>query len=466
MKTLIKLFVVIVVTLSSNILPAQKIYPAYIGFGYNFSRTKLKGLNRFVNAYNDTPNKIGGAIIDVEMKPIQSLKGTNFILGIGIKDYIAEINWTRRYGECVAYYKIPVHNERWIAYKTGTLGFGLFNPLIKKDYFQINTGISVDFSKVYLYTRLDSKDDDEYRSVEMKGKKVSKNFGLTPSVQIMIKPVKWLPLMLGVRPYAQWNWARKDFSELQTEMFNTYKDDLKDLRSSGSNIGIMFQAVIDIPSLTKIKLPEKKPKPPPLPKEIMITGKVIDSKTGNLIVAKITIKEQSNVKGEIYSSGGKYESKVKNNSKYELTVESFGYEPTTETVELYNYTSSIYYKDFNLKKIEGKAIKLNNILFKKASSVLLSESFTELDKLYNFLKSNEEVEIEISGHTSSEGSDSYNLKLSQERAQSIVDYLAGKGIATNRMTARGYGETEPVATNETEDGRILNRRVEFKVIKQ
>lgn len=466
MKTLIKLFVVIVVTLSSNILPAQKIYPSYIGFGYNFSRTKLKGLNRFVQAYNDSPNKIGGFIIDEEMVPIKKLKGTNFILGVGIEDFIVEINWTRRYGDCVAYYEIPSYNERWIGYKTGTLGFGFFSPLIKKDYFQINTGISVDFSRVQLFTMLDRTDDGDWRNVPIKGKDKSRNFGLTPSIQIMVKPVQWLPLMIGVRPYAQWNWGRKDFSELQTEMTNTYKEDLKDLRSSGSNVGIMFQAVISIPALTKIKLPEKKPKPPPLPKNIIISGKVLDSKTGKLVDAQITILEYSKVNAQINAESGNYESEIRNNTKYEFKVEAFGYESKTEIVELFDYTSTMYYKDFTLKKVEGQAIKLNNILFEKGSSVLMSESFTELDKLYNFLKSNQDVEIEISGHTSSEGSDSYNLKLSQDRAQSIVNYLVGKSIDAGRMTAKGYGETSPVATNETEEGRILNRRVEFKIIKQ
>ncbi|MCF8297556.1 MAG: OmpA family protein [Saprospiraceae bacterium] len=466
MKTLIKLFAVAVITLSSNILPAQKIYPTYIGFGYNFSRTNLKGLNRFVQAYNDSPNKIGGAIIDEDMLPIKKLKGTNFILGVGIEDFIVEINWTRRYGDCVAYYEIPSYNERWIGYKTGTLGFGFFNPVVNKDYFQINTGISVDFSTVQLLTMLDSKDDGDWRNVPIKGKDKSRNFGLTPSIQIMVKPVKWLPLMIGVRPYAQWNWGRKDFSELQTEMTNTYKEDLKDLRSGGSNIGIMFQGIIDIPSLTKIKLPEKKIKPAPLPKNITISGKVLDSKTGNPVNTQITISEYSKVSAQINANSGNYESEIKNNSKYEFTLEAFGYETKTEFVELFDYTSSIYYKDFTLKKIEGQAIKLNNILFEKGSSVLMSESFSELNKLYDFLNSNKEVEIEISGHTSSEGSDSYNLKLSQDRAQSIVNYLAAKGINANRMTAKGYGETSPVATNDTEEGRILNRRVEFKVIKQ
>ena len=169
MKTIMKLFLLATLVLSTSALTAQKIYPAYVGFGYNFSRTNLKGLNRFAEAYNDTPLKIGGAVIDEDMIPIKSLKGANFILGVGIDDYIAEINWTRRYGDCFATYENP-HNERWLAYKTGTLGFGFFAPLIKTDLFRINTGVSMDFSKVYLSTMLESKDDGDFRSVEMKGK--------------------------------------------------------------------------------------------------------------------------------------------------------------------------------------------------------------------------------------------------------------------------------------------------------
>ncbi len=83
----------------------------------------------------------------------------------------------------------------------------------------------------------------------------------------------------------------------------------------------------------------------------------------------------------------------------------------------------------------------------------------------DFFKQNPNIRIEISGFTDNIGTDSYNLDLSKRRAQSVVDYLTKNGVAKARLEAKGYGETEAIATNETDEGRQKNRRTEFKVIK-
>ena len=84
----------------------------------------------------------------------------------------------------------------------------------------------------------------------------------------------------------------------------------------------------------------------------------------------------------------------------------------------------------------------------------------------NFLEQNPTVEIEIAGHTDSKGTDEYNVNLSQGRSQAVVDYLASQGIDRGRLTAHGYGEAKPIDTNDTEEGRANNRRVEFTVLKK
>jgi outer membrane protein OmpA-like peptidoglycan-associated protein len=94
----------------------------------------------------------------------------------------------------------------------------------------------------------------------------------------------------------------------------------------------------------------------------------------------------------------------------------------------------------------------------------MPESMIELDRLATLLKNNPEKKIEIGGHTDNVGSDEANLTLSNNRAQSVVDYLVKKGIAVNRLTAKGYGESVPIATNDTDAGRSKNRRTEFSVI--
>jgi outer membrane protein OmpA-like peptidoglycan-associated protein len=115
---------------------------------------------------------------------------------------------------------------------------------------------------------------------------------------------------------------------------------------------------------------------------------------------------------------------------------------------------------------EGSAIVLENIFFAFDKTELLPASYTELDKVVQFMLEEDIKLIEISGHTDNEGSDAYNLKLSQGRATSVVNYLVSQGIKPERMLSVGYGENRPIDTNQTEDGRAQNRRVEFTLIKK
>ena len=114
---------------------------------------------------------------------------------------------------------------------------------------------------------------------------------------------------------------------------------------------------------------------------------------------------------------------------------------------------------------EGKSIILHNIFFETASFELKQESFAELNSLKNLLLHNPNINIEIAGFTDNVGKDDYNLKLSQNRANSVKKWLVENGIEDNRMIAKGYGKTNPIADNNTEEGRQQNRRTEFKIIK-
>ena len=87
----------------------------------------------------------------------------------------------------------------------------------------------------------------------------------------------------------------------------------------------------------------------------------------------------------------------------------------------------------------------------------------EEQRLIKLLTDIPTMKIELGGHTDSKGSDEYNMKLSASRAQAVVDYLATHGIDKNRLTSNGYGETKPMDTNDTEEGRQLNRRTEFEI---
>jgi OOP family OmpA-OmpF porin len=111
----------------------------------------------------------------------------------------------------------------------------------------------------------------------------------------------------------------------------------------------------------------------------------------------------------------------------------------------------------------GDVIVLRGVNFDFDKATLTINAKAILDGVADALEKRPDIEVELGGHTDGKGSDSYNAKLSDRRSKSVKDYLVGKGIASDRMTTRGYGESVPVATNETDEGRELNRRVELKV---
>ena len=124
-----------------------------------------------------------------------------------------------------------------------------------------------------------------------------------------------------------------------------------------------------------------------------------------------------------------------------------------------------FYKDIPLKRIlPGEKMILRNIFFEFASAQLLDASKAELQQLVLFMRSNPEVKISITGHTDNIGAQAYNLELSNNRARSVVEYLLKEGVAPIRVSYKGLGASEPVADNETEEGRAMNRRTELLIV--
>ena len=105
---------------------------------------------------------------------------------------------------------------------------------------------------------------------------------------------------------------------------------------------------------------------------------------------------------------------------------------------------------------------LRGVTFEPGRSTLKPDSYTILDLVATSLLGNPDIRIEIAGHTDNTGSVATNTRLSQARADAVRTYLASKGVTPDRMVARGYGPTQPIAPNTTADGRALNRRVELR----
>lgn len=113
---------------------------------------------------------------------------------------------------------------------------------------------------------------------------------------------------------------------------------------------------------------------------------------------------------------------------------------------------------------ENKPVALRNVFFESGSAQLKPESKTELDRLKQLLNDHKTLNIQINGHTDNVGPDADNLRLSEQRAKAVYDYLVQNGIAADRLRFKGFGETQPVTTNETPEGRGQNRRTEFVVV--
>ncbi|RCR70366.1 hypothetical protein DUE52_07950 [Larkinella punicea] len=112
----------------------------------------------------------------------------------------------------------------------------------------------------------------------------------------------------------------------------------------------------------------------------------------------------------------------------------------------------------------GKTVTLNNVYFDQSSYLLRPESYTQLNQLVALLKSRPGLRIEISGHTDNVGDPRLNLALSENRARVITTYLISNGIPENRLRFKGYGQTKPIAANDTEENKRKNRRVEVRLL--
>jgi outer membrane protein OmpA-like peptidoglycan-associated protein len=121
--------------------------------------------------------------------------------------------------------------------------------------------------------------------------------------------------------------------------------------------------------------------------------------------------------------------------------------------------------DIFLEKIKtGRKLVMENVFFATDSFELKEKSIPELNQLAQLLKDNPDLKIEIGGHTDSTGSSAYNQQLAEKRAKSVYQFLVEKAISPDRLTYKGYGDSEPIATNQTEEGKAKNRRTEVKVV--
>lgn len=203
---------------------------------------------------------------------------------------------------------------------------------------------------------------------------------------------------------------------------------------------------------------------PTFTRTMKVYGKVISAKTGESIAAKIYFESGPEYQAVASTPTIGYALNLPTAGQFTIRIEATGYISALE--KLSNPGMETLEMNFTLQPVEvGTTVNLKSVLFEQGKTVLLPQSYPELDLVAQFLKSNPNVRIELSGHTDNRGIPSQNVKLSQARVDKVKDYLISKGIDRKRITGKGFGGTKPIASNESEDTRQLNRRVEFTIKK-
>ena len=204
-------------------------------------------------------------------------------------------------------------------------------------------------------------------------------------------------------------------------------------------------------------------------KSAFLFGKVVDE-SGNGMSAEIEVIDNStNQTIGRYRAGneGSFRITVPTGKNYGVVFTKPGY--LFQSVNAAIPDSVGFEKDLGnimLQKVDvGKKIVLNNIFFDFNKASLRQESLSELERAVTLMNNMVSLQIEISGHTDNVGSQSYNQRLSEQRAKAVVEFLISKGVEKKRLVYKGYAFSQPISTNETEEGRQMNRRTEFKVLK-
>jgi OOP family OmpA-OmpF porin len=209
---------------------------------------------------------------------------------------------------------------------------------------------------------------------------------------------------------------------------------------------------------------------------VIVKGKLVDAKTGKPIGAKVIYERLSDGKemgiAQSDPATGEYQITLPGGELYGVHADAEGHISENQSLDLRKFKTDgvVTHKDLSIEPIEVAKIEpsvkitLNNIWFDFDQSTLRPESFPELNRLVDLLKEQPSIKVEVSGHTDNIGTEQYNAGLSRRRADKVSQYLIRKGVSHDRITITSYGESRPVETNDTEEGRRKNRRVEFTIL--
>ncbi|MBC7447584.1 MAG: OmpA family protein [Hymenobacteraceae bacterium] len=197
------------------------------------------------------------------------------------------------------------------------------------------------------------------------------------------------------------------------------------------------------------------------------SGTIMNGTTQRPVVADIVIYGTgAEPVGKLQTSrSGTFTMTAETAGPYRFVVSALGYVPREVTVSVLSGAATAF--TVVLVPLDvGTKVTLHSIRFAQSQATLLPESFEELTRLADLLLANEQMEIQVNGHTDNQGDPAQNVLLSEHRVRAVQDYLVKKGVAVSRLRAKGFGGSEPIASNKQEYTRKLNRRVEFEILKK
>ena len=206
-----------------------------------------------------------------------------------------------------------------------------------------------------------------------------------------------------------------------------------------------------------------------IPKDAPVDVALTDFKN-NVLPHEIVIF-RSQINGREYQGitgpDGKFSTRLPAGDKYEMFILGFKDSTSVNILDIPAPQGNASYKNsfkVELQHQPAKTFILENVNYETGKADLDEDSYPALDELVKYLNRRENERIEIGGHTDNVGTPANNLKLSMERAVTVMQYLISKGISPERLEAKGYGMTMPIESNKTEEGRAINRRTEVKVL--
>ncbi|MBC7686942.1 MAG: OmpA family protein [Aquabacterium sp.] len=207
-----------------------------------------------------------------------------------------------------------------------------------------------------------------------------------------------------------------------------------------------------------------------LPKDAPVNVSIADAKSGNMLNHEIVIfrsKLNSREYQGLSDSLGKFSLRLPAGDKYEIFILGFNDSTSYNVLDIPALKGNQFYKNPFAVDIQFEAPKsfvLDNCTFESGKATLKPEAYTVLDELVEYLNRKDDEKIEIGGHTDNVGKPEANMTLSTNRANTVRAYLLTKGISPDRVTSKGYGLTMPIADNDDEEGRQMNRRTEVKIL--